>query len=289
MTSPTIHSAQRVAAFVLEAVQKHAGPRWNQGPRQRPLPVGDAANADVIAISQRRLFGVSEPAAQAICAWHAGLRPAVLLDHIPTACAMMQIQAQGQRYVSVVGDDVALAHGDPRHPDGLSFILHDLCHLEKFVDPNHHAGQVGFFAALNTAMTHPQWRDVENGFDATWEADRDYVLADMNGSAVFLFAALKMKLKMAARRHVARAHGRPQPGAGPLSEEERRAYEPRRDLLLRLLGLPAPELEAARAVSARRSAPAAAALLLAWFEGSAVAKEKRLGMIREPGSPGLGL
>jgi NAD(P)-dependent dehydrogenase (short-subunit alcohol dehydrogenase family) len=45
--------------------------------------------------------------------------------------------------VCLLDDAAALAHGDPRHPNGLSFALHDLCHLEKFVDPEHHRGQVG--------------------------------------------------------------------------------------------------------------------------------------------------
>lgn len=41
---------------------------------------------------------------------------------------------------------------------------------------------------------------LERGLDDTWRAERDYVIAHMNGSAVFLFAALKMRLNMAVRR-----------------------------------------------------------------------------------------
>jgi len=256
-----------VAAFVLAAVQQQAGTRWNQGPRKLPFALGDDADETLRTISTRRLFGVNEPAAHAICAWHCGHRPVHLIKHIPAAREMLQIQAKGQRFVSLLPDAQALAHGDPRHPDGLSFALHDLCHLEKFIEPEHYRGQVGFFKALDTAMSNRAWRDLESGFDERWKADRDYVLADMNGSALFLFAALKMKLKMAVRRHVAESQGLALPAQGPLSPAEHAAYEPRRDLLLALLGLRDDIAEAGREVSARRCEPEAAAKLLGWFDG----------------------
>ena len=263
---PTDH-AHQVAAFVLAAVQKQAGTRWNQGPRQVPFEVYSQCNEALSIIGQRRLFGVSEPAAFAICAWHRGERPVHLISRIPSAREMLRVQARGERYVSMLPDHEAAAHGDPRHPDGLSFALHDLCHLEKFVDPEHHAGQVGFFVSLDQALSKAGWLDLEAGFDSRWHADRDYVFADMNGSALFLFAALKMKLKMAVRRQVAASEGLVQPERGPLTPLERAAYEPRRDLLLSLLGMPDDVASAGREVSARRCEPQAAAKLLAWFTG----------------------
>ncbi len=253
-----------MARFVVSAVQAKTGGRWNQGPRLSPWPLPSQVDDAVALVSTRRLCGVPEPAAHAVWAWHEGLRPVHLLRTIPSAREMLRWQAQGQRCVALLADDVALAHGDPRHPDGLSFALHDLCHLEKFVDPAHHVGQVGFFAQLDAAMATPQWTALEADFDAVWRADRDYVLADMNGSAIFLFAALKMKLKMAVRRHV----GGPThaPARGPLTPQEREAYVPRRDALLELLGLQGAVADAARNVSARRTHPESAAALLSWFE-----------------------
>lgn len=257
-------AATAVARFVVSAVQAKSGSRWNQGPRLSPWPLPSQADDAVALVSTRRLCGVPEPAAHAVWAWHRGMRPAHLLQAIPSARQVLQWQAEGQRCVALLADDVALAHGDPRHPDGLSFALHDLCHLEKFVDPEHYVGQVGFFAQLHAAMAHPQWDTLEADFDAVWRTDRDYVLADMNGSAIFLFAALKMKLKMAVRRHVGGAtHA---PARGPLTPQERDAYVPRRDALLELLGLDGDVAESARHVSARRTHPEAAAALLTWFE-----------------------
>ena len=41
---------------------------------------------------------------------------------------------------------------------------------------------------------------LDRALDDPWRADRDYIIADMNGSAVFLLAALKMRLGLAALR-----------------------------------------------------------------------------------------
>lgn len=267
---PTLNRAQaatEVAHFLVAGVRAAHGPRWNQGPRQQPWPVAAGADPAIAVVAQRRLCGVPEPAAHAVWAWHQGRRPVHLLKDIPSPRQVLRWQALGHRCVSILPDAIVRAHGDLRHPDGLSFALHDLCHLEKFVEPEHHVGQVGFFARLAHAMESDDWQALENGFDATWERDRDYVLADMNGSAIFLFAALKMKLKMAVRRHVGLARGHTVP-AGPLDPEERQVYEARRERLLELLGLAEAARDDARRVSARRTEPAAAARLLAWFEGA---------------------
>jgi hypothetical protein len=68
---------------------------------------------------------------------------------------VLALQARGRRCVCLLDDAAALAHGDPRHRDGLAFALHDLCHLEKFVAPEHHAGQVGFFRLVERALETP--------------------------------------------------------------------------------------------------------------------------------------
>jgi hypothetical protein len=82
----------------------------------------------------------------------------------------------------LLDDAVARGHGDARHPNGLAFALHDLCHLEKFVAPEHHAGQLGFFRLVQRALDTPALPALDREPDDAWRADRDYVLADMNGS-----------------------------------------------------------------------------------------------------------
>jgi hypothetical protein len=90
----------------------------------------------------------------------------------------------------------------------------------------------------------------------------------MNGSAVFLFAALKMKLTMAVRRRLQR-EGVLAPRVGRLEAQERAAVEPAIDVLLRGMDLPDDIRDAARAVSPRRDRPAAARRLLDHFEAEA--------------------
>src|SRR5262249_19871620 len=142
-----------------------------------------------------------------------------------TPRALLAMQARGRRCVSLLED--ADAPPGPRAAyggGGLGFAVHDLCHLEKFSDPAHHVGQVGFFAAVERATIDPRWAEVERGFDARWADERDHVLADMNGSPVFLFVVLRNKVKLAARRRVAEARGAPC-RRGALDADEARAHE----------------------------------------------------------------
>ena len=66
--------------------------------------------------------------------------------------------------------------------------------------PAHHAGQVGFFRLVERALETPAMAALDRELDDRWRADCDYIIADMNGSAVFLLAALQTRLGLAARR-----------------------------------------------------------------------------------------
>jgi hypothetical protein len=122
------------------------------------------------------------------------------LFHVPSPREVLALQALGRRCVSLLAPGV-----DPSpHVDSLAFATHDLCHLEKLMAPEHHQAQVGFFALLDQAMADPRWQALEQPFDSAWMADRDHVMADMNGSAAFLFVPPKNKLKLAVRRRIAR-------------------------------------------------------------------------------------
>lgn len=263
LPAATLADAETTARFVLDRVRAARGAMWDQGAR---LPADDPPTPALKVFATRRVRGIPEAVALGLLAWARGRRPARLVGHIPAAEEILRRQGQGQRYVSLIDDAEARAHGDPRHPDGLSFALHDLCHLEKFVHPQHHRGQVGFFRAAARALADPAMVELERGFDQQWRADRDYVIADMNGSAIFLFALLKMRVNMAVRRRLAAARGRPAPTSGPLDADERAALQPALRTLFQALGLPAPLMPAAFAVSARHDSPEDAARLLAHFE-----------------------
>jgi hypothetical protein len=174
--------------YVIARVQSAAGTRWRQGARPRPLPcAADAAEARLVA--ERRLWRVPEAAARALTGWLDGARPAVRLTHAPSPRAVLALAARGRRPVSLLDG-----------ADGLAFALHDLCHLEKFAEPAHHQAQVGLFALLDGAVDGPAWAALESNLDDTWRAHRDHVLADMNGSAVYLFVVLRARLLEACVR-----------------------------------------------------------------------------------------
>jgi hypothetical protein len=132
---------------------------------------------------------VPETAAQALCAWVGEPGRALRLDHAPTVRAVLALAAGGRRPVSLLDGEA-----------GLDFLLHDLCHLEKFHDPEHHRGQVGFFRLLDRVVDGAGWAALESGLDDDWRVHRDHVLADMNGSPVFLYLVLRARLVDACAR-----------------------------------------------------------------------------------------
>jgi hypothetical protein len=161
------------------------------------------------------------------------------------------------------------------HASGLDFLIHDLCHLDKFVDPEHHEEQVGFFSTLERLYREPKFRALEEKLDQAFIDDCERLAADVNGSAVYLFALLKMKLKMAARRRYARTAGVPVRTSGPLDAAERAVFDELEDVLYDCLGLDAELRPAARATSARRDDNEAASLVANEFgrRGRAVLAE----------------
>jgi len=244
-----VTGAETTASFLIERVRAARGALWDEGRGRVAAPAPPSGPA-LRTFAERRVRGVPEAVVRGLFAWDRGERPVDLLFDIPPPRGLLALQAGGRRCVCLLEDAAARAHGDPRHPDGLTFALHDLCHLEKFVAPEHHDGQVGFFRLVDRALAAPAMIALDGTLDDTWRAERDYVIADMNGSAVFLFAALKMKLALAVRRSG-------QDGAAAL------------DVLLAAMALPDDVRAAARAVSPRRDRPTEARRLLAHFESVA--------------------
>ena len=257
------------AAFLVDRVKRRRGRLWDEGARRSAFITAAPAGSALHLLATRRVRGISEAVVRGVLAWDAGLRPADRLDVVPTAHEILSRQARGRRCVSLVSDEIAAAHGDPRHIDGLSFVLHDLEHLEKFVEPAHYIGQIGFFKAVRRALMDPLFVALESSWDAAWRADRNYIISDMNGSAIFLFSVLKMKVKMAVRRQLARTEGRISYARGPLDDSERAAALPALEVMVDALGLPERARRAALAVSARRDHPDDARALLAGFEAVA--------------------
>jgi hypothetical protein len=253
-------AAERACDFVIARARAASGHLFHQGERKPALPCASPSPL-VRRVAERRFHRISTAVARALVAWADGF-PVELLTSVPSARHVLELQAQGARCVSLLPDGAAT---DP-HPDALAFALHDLCHLDKFIDPAHHLGQVGFFACLSTVANRAGWFRFEADFDEAFRRDWHHVAADMNGSAVFLFAALKMKLKMAVRRRMAVERGVAAKVGGPLTTEEARAFDDRLSELLVMLDFAPDVASAARVTSARRDDPRSALRLLRHFE-----------------------
>lgn len=254
--------AELACAFVADGVRRASGVRWLQG-AWAPVMPSRSTSPLVRFVAERRLCKIERGVARGLVAWGDGERPVDLLFEVPSPRQVLALQARGRRCVSLLDAGAPTAP----HEDALAFAVHDLCHLEKFVDPEHHIAQRGFFALVHRAMSEPSWAAAfEAGFDDAWAKDRDYVVADMNGSPVFLFAALKMKVKMAVRRRVARARGGEPRCGGALDAVEERAYEEALADLFERLGLRGASVDDAFAVSTRRDSPEAAIRIIQYFE-----------------------
>lgn len=263
--SPCEARAEQIAAYVLERVRARHPHTWRQA-RRRPegeisrFPASAGAHLDTFRTF--RITGISELA-------FAGL--ALVLRDFPVRMSraalepteLLALQARGARCVTLLPDDVK---PPGPHADGLDFVIHDLCHLAKFADPEHHVGQVGFFATVARAFADARFRSAEADLDEIWREDRAAVSADMNGSPVFLLAVLKMRLKMAARRSLARRKGVEPPTVGPATGEEELEFRRLLAPLLDAMDLPEPVRAAAVSTSARRDDPDGARLIVSYFE-----------------------
>lgn len=259
------HPAELACDYIAERVRRASGKRWLQGRRNPPLPCHHPSPS-IRLFAEHRLHRLPDAVPQALLAWSRGERHVDLLFHIPSARDVLALQARGRRCVSLLDDATCT---DP-HKNALAFAVHDLCHLEKFADPAQHLAQVGFFAAMHRALDNPGFQALEKSLGAAWIADREYVIADMNGSAVFLFLALKSKLKIAVRKSLAGTANTmtAEAAAAPLTTGEQRAFANAVELLLAALGLEGPAGEAARALTSKGGAPGAEVTLYHHFHAA---------------------
>jgi hypothetical protein len=258
----TSEREEHVAEYLLERVREQAPHTWRQAARSRePSAAAGQLGPHARVFRDVRVLGISELAVRGLSLIGEGF-PVELSQAPFSAEAVLALQARGARCVSLLPAGAATP---PPHADGLAFVLHDLCHLAKFADPSHYVEQVGFFDAVERAFASEPWCAVERELDADWRAARSAVVSDMNGSCVFLFVQLKMKLKMAARRNLGVRRGVPARVSGVLDTDELAEFERLLEPLLDAFDFPSPVRAAALATSARRDSVEAATALATHF------------------------
>lgn len=115
----------------------------------------------------------------ALSQWLRGQWPLVLCEHVPVPAEVLDLQARGQRPVTLICDVERARQPVLSKPDALAFMTHDLEHAYKFFHaPRLHALQRGFFAVLRAA----QQRDVFRRYacDVEFRTRFDYLISDMN-------------------------------------------------------------------------------------------------------------
>jgi hypothetical protein len=263
VATPTVSpdGAERAAAYLLEQADALAGNKRGQGRRSPPLPCTSNAPS-VRRLASERIYRLPQRAVEAVILW--AEQPKVeLWTTVPPPAHVLALQARGWRCVSLLPNQVPVAP----HVSGFEFAVHDLCHLAKFRESAHHLEQVGFFSLLDQATRSEAWQELARELDQVWRDDCDRVMADMNGSAIFLFAVLKMKLKMAVRRALAAGRGGLVPTCGALTAAEANAYTAMLHRLFDAVSLGGVFRQAAIETSTRRDCPRSARLLVDYFRG----------------------
>jgi hypothetical protein len=248
--------AETTAEFIVEHVARAHPKSVRQAARHSPLPCASRHPA-LRLFAEHHVAGVRELEATALCAWQARPEMAMLLRRPADVLEIVRLQAAGQRCVSLLDD------GTDANP--LEFALHDLRHLGKFFDGAHHLAQRGFFLSVKRAFESTAWARLDEQLDERWRADRDAALSDMNGSPVFLCSVLKMKLKMAARRRLARVTGSAAPERGAPTQRELAEFSALFELWLDGLELTGAVRAAAKAISCRRDAAGHAEAIVRHF------------------------
>ena len=240
-------NADATLAYLLRGAYRTAGKKWLGGVRQTPLPAVPPGLPWRL-FAEREIYGVPAHVAAGLVAWRTGLWDLRLRRTMATDTEILTGQAAGYRWVSLLPDNAPCA--PQKSP--FYFALHDICHASHYFDPMHHHGQVGFFADLVAAMATNCWSLLTADFADDWPRDLARVTADMNGSALFLFSALRRKVHLAAV----------QAGLDP---------DCAKAMLFEALGMHGETAEAARLFSVHKAADPAfsrynAAILLAWWQ-----------------------
>lgn len=164
----------------------------------------------------------------------------MLYNHIPTASHVLHLQAIGVRCLTALTDPATLdiVMQDPYPPyqkhDVLDFLLHDIRHLLKFIEPSLYVEQIGFSKWLQSAVPlepfAPSDRDsevkepIEDVFidgdpkDMVFNADVAHCASDMNTIVTHLMGFLKAKWIAAYSRWLNRSDTR-------FSDSERKYFD----------------------------------------------------------------
>jgi hypothetical protein len=132
----------------------------------------------------------------------AGRRPVELFFDMPTAQQILDQQIKGKRCVTIFVKKEELNNTikDPYPPfeekTVLKFMVHDIQHMEKFVEPRLYSEQVATFNLLKRVPDHPFFAH----YDKQWQEDYEHAISDMNTCCTHTLMFFKAKWILAEVR-----------------------------------------------------------------------------------------
>ncbi|MBV2167884.1 MAG: hypothetical protein KUL82_04170 [Bdellovibrio sp.] len=129
--------------------------------------------------------------ARSLASWQSGRYPLILLTSVPSPEEVLEMQAQGQRCISMLIEEEQLSTFVNEGRDVLGFIVHDLIHADHFfAHPEKAQAQVHFCQKLRIVITLPE---IQKMFlqDPTFTGEFHYLMSDMNSVPLHLLKTLK--------------------------------------------------------------------------------------------------
>lgn len=203
--------ARSLTQWMFDHLERQHGPTWigsrqpgAQKPSREELRAwrfGDPARV----LRAYQLKSIGRDAQSGWLAWLEDTYPLDVYNHMPSPRVMLDVQCEGRRIVSAL---LTLEFNRPigRHAGPVAFLLHDLEHAHKFFgNPELTRAQIAFFRRLRTLTLAPvPWPS-----DAQFEAELDYVMADMNSHPLHMFKYLKAILLNLCKRLATRKPASP--------------------------------------------------------------------------------
>eukprot|EP00026_Physarum_polycephalum_P008693 Phypoly_transcript_08789.p1 GENE.Phypoly_transcript_08789~~Phypoly_transcript_08789.p1 ORF type:complete len:379 (+),score=53.70 Phypoly_transcript_08789:148-1284(+) len=152
-----------------------------------------------------RLLKVPQYVCFSLHEWARGRRPGVIMCGFPTPLQVYEMMCNSTRCVSClisVKDSTSIVHDEyPPYEDrnGLSFLFHDIKHLEKFVEPMYFDEQVAFLRIMRPLITtvpnanHCIKEEILAKYDEEFANDMDHLFSDMNACSSHLLQFFKAK------------------------------------------------------------------------------------------------
>ncbi|CAF0808777.1 unnamed protein product [Didymodactylos carnosus] len=167
-----------------------------------------------------------------------------LMTIIPSPFQVLRQQSQGERVVTMIVEKETMSKLIMNEHDAFSFILHDLCHSNKFyLNQDNFHGQVGFYRLILQAIDADLFSSKMLESDSQFSQEFDYCISDMNTYCVHLLKYLKACLLF----HFLRING--QRIEEKLNSESQYMYEQFLEQLMKLWNMNDDEKEAVRCLN----------------------------------------